>query len=684
MTENKDEGGLVAIPGGVSVDPRQEVINLFLDVVSPLIMTERRFLDPQSAINDFLRRRLPVYADAFKRGYPAVLQKLQQGPLYEEHETKIARREIHLTPDGILRWQVVMQSQDPIESFRFTQSYKGKGYEMEGESEIWQDGYVLEQMIKEGRGEQKRLFAQWSQACGAIARQQEGMSNVGQYQFMKYFYHPASFRPEGLSLRVQTDTLGYQDIRALGSNVDKLKGTALEEGFIEDVVIEGGVNKDAIDRSLRVSRSVDHIESMFTWLDSSKKLVSVPYNVRIRVEDTFLVEFLTNPGFLKLEGRTSQPYTTPERLRRFYQILDVLSKAETERRKGLLSEADYGVFYLIDSAFEQNQELVEQILDREDIDIDTGCLYLRSMLSTRLRHHVLNRTHLGGMVDKTIFVLGQDGLQQSSDEMVVDEARTIAENFFRYDYRTVWDAWFRSNAQYTEMILDEIVNYPELGVYGEKKQRGLWNLLGRFRTDFDPDSKMFRFKPLQVDESNFVVPETVDKYRRIYLEKLLKAYKTKNLDVESLMNYMVLKPFVQSHLTEMGFKLVEGGIVTDHAIETHIKKANPKLQALDYTAYKALSEYFAISPSGFVSDFIGTRIADNTVRVLQKFSSLFRSEIEKKMDDLGEGGEELFEKMAEKRVEEILDEVWQKNFGKVYGEDRHEGIKKILVASLET
>lgn len=665
---------------GSGDEVRTDYVSVFADVAGELILAEKKKLDPKSEVAPFLKRRIPVYVDALKRGYSHIMDRLDQGPMVFDLPNGISRREIQLQDSGSLRWRIIPISNDPFEVYRFNEGIAQEGISSEGEAEIWQEPDVLKEMINKGRSIQKGYFTDWITALREVQNIEAQMGPTGQYQFMHYFYHKASFKSEDEPVQ-ETDTLMFKDLKALSPLTGKKTKEDLEEIFIETTVVPQREKPYLIQLVQKTVASLKAIEGIFKKgeiIDGHYKQISVGYNQRVRKEDTLLAQLLIDPEFPKNIGGYQYPEISQKRLDAFYNILHKIEALSEKERVVVL-------YQLIEDVLTEKADKISQLFQIEGIDAEIGQLYLRSMMMSRLRHHIEQRSYTKG-IDPAIFVL--NGESEAKDKKEANQA-IIAENkiraYFEAGCPLLGAVNFSVNPELTAKILNQLITFNKSGEYGYRKIKGLSVLVDGFRIKFNPTNSMFEF--LEAEKAFISINEaTFNLSREMYIKMLLESVESGNSDVVEVVNHKIVGSVYDKYLKETGFaesakdgKQIKVEIfkeifakASDHTISDTEKME----MVVGHIARNALDIYYGDYP-----DFSIQEIVEGQLYALlsPKAPEVIRNSF---FPFLGTIGLEELTKLVVNKASEITQEVWEKNFASVWGRDRAIGITKILEASI--
>lgn len=291
MTYFEQEQGLIA---SSYAEHRKQIEATLIDVFYRFAGEDLSGLKNSAEEEKLIRRRLPVFKDAIKRGYPVVVGQLTGEGISCEMPNKSAVK-IYRLDQGQLRWQLVPKSDDPFEKLDFLKRTRYENIETESTIDLETDPWIVEQMVREGVKQQAKLAQQFKETHDEVIKTQSKMAHI-----LGYLHSPA---------------VCFDRIREMGTSSEQL--------FIEQYVITDNPALDTIPQAAQICSQIRTLAEIYKeehLRNFSKRINSLG------------IELLTNPASFQNKEALLKPGTTTERIARVRRFIAGLEQLPPEER----------------------------------------------------------------------------------------------------------------------------------------------------------------------------------------------------------------------------------------------------------------------------------------------------------------------------------------------------------------
>lgn len=302
----------------------------------------------------FLKRRLPVYVDALKRGYPLFLTKLSAGQFSVNLGNHIIRR--YSYQDNQLKWQLILDSDDPFAQSLFFQQTSSQNSPLEGEANPLTDPDCLYQMMLDGFAEQKKVYDYFRGIYTQITDKEAAADTT-------------------LSL-LTTPQLYFDKFKTIYTALQKPKQTPdqLKDAIIEQIVAPANPILEDLPLLEELAGNVSLLHRLFRTSDGSV----VPKLNRKTYQRTLAVELLTDPAFLNQPEGIRHPITSYSRVNQVLQFVDRL------RIEANAEELKYRISLVVLATMDDARQSLNQQFDRLNIDQKLGQEYVQAVITKYL------------------------------------------------------------------------------------------------------------------------------------------------------------------------------------------------------------------------------------------------------------------------------------------------------------
>lgn len=218
---------------------------------------------------EFVTKKLPIYADALRRGEKIVREKISSGEF--SIELYGGRAKLAYSWDGpVLNWKTVPDIADLFERAKFLRELKNSKEEVAGRTLFWADPLLVEASLDEGFLQQRKAFSTLDNLHSAIVETEKSnqllLSSIG---------YP------------KTD---FEEVKKLYT---QLKRKAGNEDLFETFVATYLVNQELPKFLPETRKAVEQIDRLAEFLQN------ITYGKGEKFRNTWVVEILTNNNFDK-------------------------------------------------------------------------------------------------------------------------------------------------------------------------------------------------------------------------------------------------------------------------------------------------------------------------------------------------------------------------------------------------
>lgn len=308
---------------------------------------------PREKWTEETSRKLPILGDAIERGYNQLKEQIVKNPIVIQ-VAQDRRRVYSLNEQNEILWHIEPTSEDPFKQMRMFSEMEESREAFEGKTSLLQDEVLIQEMLKRGLMEQKRIYNKFVAFQEDLQRSLILARDTTEYlpSFVDSLFQLQNFGRK-MILEAKETNLPVEEIFLYQLSQDKKKGMSLEA---------------QLDEATKIMQNILALHGIFK--DTERP---VQDHARGPYKRALVINLLTNisPNITSRELR--DPVVSIDEVKHFLRQMKELATEERKQGGGNreLKNRLFSYFFIL-----QNETILKKIFEELGYDEVMGREYL--------------------------------------------------------------------------------------------------------------------------------------------------------------------------------------------------------------------------------------------------------------------------------------------------------------------
>lgn len=337
-------------------------------------------IEDEGERNLFLNKKAAVFVDAIRRGVPLLDERLHKAGFSFDTKEKTAKKSYSYDTTGVLRWRIHPKSEDPFEIIDFNKAVKEAEIATAGETDILTDPELVYEAFETGAKEQDQLFISFLEASNLISELQKPAQHIPDTGEHRKFLSGTLRRNRNFERVMRhvksTASAIFNPITQTRQLINRQSPADLKEEFINQYVVIDDPILYRLPEAINAVYSVMGLADLFQ--KNGKPLNDSP-DERLQLENSLVINLLTNPDSIKALKDLREPVTRVENVVKLYSLISGL-KANNPSTEYLET-----LHILIQQTIVKSADQLSELFTKLNITPAIGLEFLQSLMLDKLK-----------------------------------------------------------------------------------------------------------------------------------------------------------------------------------------------------------------------------------------------------------------------------------------------------------